>query len=66
MKRLHRLFAFSLLSLYLSFTPWVIPPRAPLPERVKPHWRTTIQRIRTIQVYTPVELMSAEAEFGPI
>jgi hypothetical protein len=66
MKRLHHLFALSLLFLYLSFTPWVIAPRAPLPERVKPRWIRQEVRVRTIEMLTPCELMGLEADFGPI
>jgi len=68
MRTARKLFSFSFILLYLSFTPWVIPPRPPLPERIKPRWirQETIQRVRSVEFYTPAQLMSVEADFGKI
>jgi len=52
MRTMHRLFAWSLVALYLSATPWFFVPQAPLPARLKPKWI----RVGIPTMFTPCEL----------
>ena len=54
MRTMHRLFALSLLFLYLSATPWFFVPQPTPPARLKPKWIRV--EVQVESMFTPCEL----------
>jgi len=68
MRTMHRLFALSLVALYLSFTPWFFVPQTPPPARLKPKWHPVRVEVRVPveSMFTPVELNARWKQDLPI